>query len=140
LSIPLGRPLATVRTILQLLDAIGLRLFLGGQPIGLASYRSKTSGRFLRLNSTEKAARLTETLGCPARLGRILRVCRGATHIVLRLSQPIQRLLRRLLRRPRSRVAAGLPILPALSLLPTLSELAALRNLVLVVRLSVLSA
>ena len=83
---------------LSLLDAIGLALFLGGQAIGLLRDRAETSGRDLRLHPTEQTARLAEPLGGQTRVGRRARIGCGTPHLFLRLSQTIQRLLRRLLR------------------------------------------
>jgi hypothetical protein len=98
------------RTPLELADAIGLALFLGGQTIGLLRNRAETSGGDLRLHPTQQTARLAEAFGGQTRVGRRTRIGCGTPHLFLRLSQTIQRLLRRLLRGPPARVSGRLAL------------------------------
>jgi hypothetical protein len=122
-----------VGAILHPLHAIGLIVLLVHESIRFPRDRSETRGGLLRLQAAQQIARLAEPIRRPPRLGRPLRIRRRPAHVVLRLPQPIQRLFRRLLRRPRPRIGRAtrrarftrlvtLPGLPGLTELPPLAR------------------
>ena len=76
---------------------IGLLLLLGRQLFGRLRHRVEPARGVLLLRAAQQIGRLAQAVGRTPRIGRTRILRRRALHIVIGLSQAVERLLRRLL-------------------------------------------
>lgn len=80
----------------QLTNVVGLLLLSGGELFGRLGHGADSTGCVLLLQSAEEVGGLAETVGRAPGIGGAGTACRGASHVVIRLAQAVERLLCRL--------------------------------------------